>query len=279
MKKKRNLTLAKENMMWGSGAFLAVAVAVVAVNAGPLLPTEIRVALHSSRYGSADAISLRVQVASLEEELRVLGRDNDRLNQRVAAVNRQGGAVSQRVSSLETSLPNLLERASNGDAIDQAFSTASIGTPQPSDDSQLRVRMVPMNAVEQSMPAGSVQNDAGNLGLNGETAGGEQIASIENSANDLDEIAPIPLTQSQFALDFGTAATHAAGEALWNRLQAGSGALLFGLEPLLRTDTDGDHLVVGPIADIGQVLEVCQAFTQVGYNCEPVPFEGEKLAR
>lgn len=276
MQKKRDAGIAKENMKWGSGAFLAVAVAVVSVNAGPLLPSEFRVALHSSRFGSVDAISLGTQVAALEAEIRVLGRDNNQLSQRVAAVNRQGGAVSQRVSSLESTLPDFLERSANGDLIDQGFSTASIGTEQPSDSSKVRVRMLPMNPVDQSMPSGSSQDTPADTAQVAIADLSRDIAVGMDGAKDTAEA--VEFTQSQFALDFGRTATVDAGQALWDRLQAGSGALLFGLEPLMRADADGDHLVVGPIADISQVLEVCQAFTQVGYTCAPVAFEGEKLS-
>lgn len=266
--------LARENMAWGSGAFMAVAVALVAVNAGPLMSQDMRVAMHSSRFGSADTISLNARVSALSLELRDLGRSSYQLEQRVSAANRQGGTTSQRITTLEASLPDFLEQLSNGQGIDQEFTTASTGKEAPSNVDQVRVRMVPMNPVTQLMPnaSSSSVDEAPNLLA-------EEMKNIAAASDINDLIGVPPLSQSQFALDFGKISSLESGVALWDSLQSGAGTLLFGLEPLLRNDTDGQHLVVGPIADVGQVLEVCQAFSHEGFRCEPVAFEGDKLAQ
>lgn len=272
MQKKRDAAIARENMVWGIGAFLAVAIAVVSDNAGSMLPNSFRTAMHSSRFGATDSIGLGAQVAALSQELRVLERDNFQLQQRVSAVNRQGGAVSQRLASLESTVPNLVGRSLNGDAIDQNITTASVGDTQPSDSSVIEVRMVPLDPAGQIIPAELEDAD--------KKAMAETIAKTDVSPEKMNEMIGIaPLSQSQFGLDFGGKTTLGAGKTLWHALQSEAGTLLFGLEPLVRQDSDGDHLIVGPISDVGQVIEVCQAFAQLGYDCSPSPFEGEKLAQ
>lgn len=272
MQKKRDAAMARENMVWGMGAFLAVALAVVSDNAGSMLPYDFRTVMHSSRFGATDSVGLGAQVAALTQELRVLERDSFQLQQRVSAVNRQGGAVSQRVASLESSVPNLSGRTLNGDAVDQNITTASVGQEQPSDSNVLEVRMVPLDPAGQIIPA-EVDEAA-------EKALAETVAKVEMTPEKMNEMVGIaPLSQTQFGLDFGGKTTLGAGQSLWHALQSEAGTLLFGLKPLVRQDSDGDHLVVGPISDIGQVIEVCQAFSELGYECTPSPFVGEKLAQ
>lgn len=262
MQKKRGATMARENMVWGIGAFLAVAIAVVSDNAGSMLPGSLHSAMHSSRFGATDSIGLGAQVARLGEEMRVLERDNFQLEQRVSAVNRQGGAVSQRLASLESSVPDLLEGPIEVDSLDRGLTTASIGEDQPADSNVIKVRMVPLNPAGQTLPDAT-----------------ETMAKVDDSAEKMNEMSGIaPLSQTQFALDFGGKTSLGAGKTLWHALQSEAGTLLFGLEPLVREEVDGNHLVVGPISNVSQVLEVCQVFAQLGYDCSPSPFEGEKLA-
>jgi len=90
--------------------------------------------------------------------------------------------------------------------------------------------------------------------------------------------------KTEFGVDLGPALSLARLRARWNTLQANHAPLFDRLRPLvaLREPVKGGpielRLVVGPLTDAAQAIQLCAALAGTQFSCQPAAFEGQRLA-
>jgi hypothetical protein len=96
--------------------------------------------------------------------------------------------------------------------------------------------------------------------------------------------APAELGQSEIAVDVGGATNFEGLRALWNSTRGTNIALLEGLHPVVavrensRTSGPELRLLVGPLPNVQVAARLCAAFASARRYCQPVAFEGQRLA-
>ncbi len=92
------------------------------------------------------------------------------------------------------------------------------------------------------------------------------------------------LGQSEIAVDVGGATNFEGLRALWNSTRGTNIALLEGLYPVVavrennRTSSPELRLLVGPLPNVEAAARLCAGFTSARRYCQPVAFEGQRLA-
>jgi hypothetical protein len=108
------------------------------------------------------------------------------------------------------------------------------------------------------------------------TANAPAIMAADSPASD----PPAP----EFGVDIGGAANFDGLRALWNSTKGGNTLLLEGLHPVVavrensKTKAPELRLLVGPLANVEAAARLCAALSAARRYCQPVGFEGQRLA-
>jgi hypothetical protein len=90
--------------------------------------------------------------------------------------------------------------------------------------------------------------------------------------------------KGEMGLDVGGATNSDGLRALWNSTKANHAALVEGLHPVVatrennRTKSKELRLILGPVDSIETATRLCATLTAAHRYCQPVGFEGQKLA-
>lgn len=106
------------------------------------------------------------------------------------------------------------------------------------------------------------------------SAGGRRVSGPGSASN---------LMKTAFAIQVGTAANMAELKDRWAQLSQRHGPDFGALEPLVavREMTSGDLellLLAGPIGNAADAIRLCARIRDIGTDCTPVPYEGQRLA-
>lgn len=92
---------------------------------------------------------------------------------------------------------------------------------------------------------------------------------------------PAPAAKNEFGVDIGSGATLDEVRALWNMAKARNAGLLGNLRPIVsaRKDRAGElRLIVGPLPNAAAAAKLCINLGAADVMCSTRPFEGERLA-
>ena len=91
-------------------------------------------------------------------------------------------------------------------------------------------------------------------------------------------------TRTEFGIDLGGNASIEGVRSLWSTLKSGQPALLDGLRPVIAV-REGQkpgalelRLIAGPLPNASIAARLCAALSSAGQACQPVVFDGQRLA-
>lgn len=246
---------ASDVSVWGVVALVCGGLAVLSANVSALIPNSVLAGLHVSRLDGGSLNQLRAQLDNLKIQTAEMRRDNAMLVARFNLKERADGEVTRRVGALEVSLPSILERIPP-EGIDTT-TTASIGNDGTmtfeADGGTVTVTQKPLLTPAPLAPPPEL--------------------TASTAAQPMPELAT-SAAGSAFGLAIGPAITTATARATWETLNARIGALLLGLSPLVTINSEGAHLIAGPLPTRAEALALCARIDRAGIACTPVPFLG-----
>ena len=89
---------------------------------------------------------------------------------------------------------------------------------------------------------------------------------------------------AEFGVDIGGAASFDGLRVLWASTKGSNAALLEGLHPVVATRENSRtkavelRLIAGPLANVEAAARLCAMLTAARRYCQPVAFEGQRLA-
>ena len=236
---------------WSSLATIAVLVALIAAST----ETGVRriaslVTPDTSAAASRNRLVTRydpeAETRRLNEQVRVLAADRDRLLARVATLERSLDDVTGSIpANPAPATPAPAARPAPAvpptAAAPPPAAAPPVAAPAPS------VRIGPPATVT---PAGPAQSVA---------------------------------TKTDFGIDVGGNATVEGLRALWANLKSAQPALFDGLRPVIAIRDGGSagvelRLVAGPVANAAAAARLCAALSSAGQTCQPAIFDGQRLA-
>jgi hypothetical protein len=256
--------------IWIGLATVAVLTAVLAARTetglrriANLLSPEASEPVRSAKIAGPQIASRQVDQEverRLNEAVRALAADRDRLASRVAALERNLDDVTGSIS--HSGAPNAASAAQRPLPQSQAAPTPVPPlTPPPA----------PQAAPQGAAPPATVQAPP-NRGTAGHLATGAPTAA--------DSVT----TKTDFGIDVGGNTSVESLRTLWVTLKASQPALFEGLRPVVairegqKPGTIELRLIAGPIANAGMAARMCAALSAMNQTCQPTVFDGQKLA-
>jgi hypothetical protein len=209
----------------------------------------------------------------LNEAVRALAADRDRLVSRVAALERNLDDVTGSVSRSGT--PNAAPAAQSPRSLPQvqAAPAPPLLVPPPAPQAAAApTTTVPVQPAPQGAAPPAVVQGPPNRVAAGHLATGAPTAA--------DSVA----TKTEFGIDLGGNASVEGLRSLWMTLKSGQPTLFDGLRPVVavregqKPGTIELRLVAGPIANAGMAARMCAALSAMNQSCQPAVFDGQRLA-
>ena len=276
---------------WATAAAIAMTIASLA-SLSPAGSQRTAVAL--AALTGADAPRATTQLAaqradiesdrrSLNEAIRLLAADRDRLHNRVVSLERNlddiTGSIKSQVAGRPLPATNSLQPpqpAVRSEEIPQIVGTepakpddlpdwlAHAPEPWPNPSSAMEFASAPApERPEQSEPAAAP-------------------ARLTALPPERQPQAPTSVTRTEFGIDIGGAQSPDELRFLWNTAKAQHGRLLGKLRPVIlkRQDRAGNpdyRLVIGPLANAAAAARLCVTLAAADIMCSTRAFQGESL--
>jgi len=241
--------------LWGVSAMLALSLVAHFATSEPGWRRLVHA--FSSPESAAPAAPTKVviqpressEIARLSDALRTLSADRERLAARLAAVERN--------------LDDLTGSIARTPASAGADEAAPPAAPEPTYTHTVPSAGIPPPAQASRPPS---------------PAPSQAAPTAEEQA------APPAAQKAEFGVDLGSAPTVEGLRALWKSTKSRHATLLADLRPLVaireqpRSGAVELRLVVGPIASAALAARLCVVLAKAGALCQPVPYEGQRLA-
>lgn len=262
---------------WGSAACVAFALAMVAL-ASEQGSQRIAAAWRPPPAEAADTVSTllagrigntELEARRLNELVRTLTADRDRLMTRIASLERNFDEMSGTLTASVTS----------GSPSRSAFVTpaatpaAEPATPAPVLPPTAGIKPTFTFPPPPTLMPPQTTAVTGSAPTTRITDG--HAASVPEPAEPTSRI-------TEFGIDVGADSSLDNLRKRWSTLRGSHAALLEGLRPLVGV-RDGQktielRLILGPLASPGVAARYCTALSVSGVVCQPTPYEGQKLA-
>ena len=197
------------------------------------------------------------EISRLNEVVRVLASERDRLANRIDQIERSVGDITASITKPQSAPPS-----NEPPAPPTAPEVEVVGPPKPDSKPQ---------SAEQNAPRTTTQVVA---------AAPQNAADQTPSAS-----AEVPTaTRTEFAIDLGGEKTLDGLRARWASLRGNHGTTLEGLRPLIsvkegqKSGTVELRLVAGPIPNAAAAARVCARLQTTGVPCIPTVFDGQRLS-
>ena len=204
----------------------------------------------------------------LNEAVRALAADRDRLASRVAALERNlddvTGSIAQ--SGAPNASPAPAMQPPRTPAQGQAAPAPTPLVPPPAPQAAVPATQPPQGAAPPATQAAPSRVAAGHLATGTPTAA--------------DSIA----TKTEFGIDVGGNGSVEGLRTLWTTLKTSQPALFDGLRPVVairegqKPGTIELRLIAGPIGNAGMAARMCAALSAMNRTCQPAVFDGQRLA-
>lgn len=220
-----------------------------------------------------------LEIARLNDALRTLAADRDRLAARLEAIERTLGDVTASIKERATA------EAEPPVVPEQQIRIAAAPTqpvpPAPAPTAQPR-RTPPQLHVGDPLdilrPYASVQP------LVNTPTPTQTPMHIQAAAKSTERNTESIATRTEFAVDLGGDTTMDGLRALWANLKGNHGALLNGMRPLVSVREGKQpgsvelRLIAGPLANAGAAARTCASLQARGVSCQTAVFDGQRLA-
>lgn len=281
--------------IWGASATLALVLAAVAgymeggsrrgtAAAGPAggaMPAQ-----KGDAQGLLRSPDLEVETRRLADAVRALANDRERLLTRIGAIERNledmTGSIKREPTAASPTSP--APEASSAQPQKPASGAGEAATQGPVQATVQRPAQGPAQGSAQApsqaappsrpQPAEAARPPAG---------GGEAPERVATLA----PIVPESVAETgkgELGVDIGGAANFDGLRALWISTKGNNAALFEDLHPQVVVRENGKtkgpelRLVVGPIADVEAAARICTTLSAGRRYCQPVAFEGQRLA-
>lgn len=268
---------------WGASAAVALTVAMFASSSETGLRRLSTAMSANGNDPPAQKSSMVAQVASrsaefevetrrLAESVRLLSGDRDRLLARIATLERNLDDVTGSIKRQAASQP----AGSVSELPAAAAPAAPTGTPTRSEVTASTREIVP------PPPAVSANANPSLPPITGAEPLSPAVAVPPVAGNDGQREAP---PKADFGIDIGGAVSFDGLRALWVSSKSHNAALFEGLHPLVtvrennRSKTPELRLIVGPVENAEAASRLCAALSATRRYCQPVAFEGQRLAQ
>jgi hypothetical protein len=263
---------------WGISAAFALALTVVAVGSPEgskraalalavltgtgETPQSAAVVQPASR--SADN---EVETRRLNEAIRLLAADRDRLLTRVSSLEHNLDSVTGSITS----------QASRASATPQPETSAA----PPSIIEPSTVASVPASPAATGGPAWMSSGITTWTPLPTANPPVQRTAAVEPSATATE--ARSAVTRTEFGIDLGSAATMAAAKEIWLALKAQHGPLIGKLQPIVSTRANRAgvmemRVIIGPLANAAAAAKLCATLGAADVMCSATTYSGERIA-
>jgi hypothetical protein len=253
--------------LWGATATAALTVAVLAAHSST---GSQRIAFAMANVSGQASAQLRTpatdQLAArsaaseaetrrLAELVRALSTDRDRLQTRIASLERNIEDVTGSIRRQAAAAPATTSAAATTPAT-TAAATAPETTPP-------RQQLPPTTDATAATPA---QTSA-------------HVAAVPPAGEQPETVQPMP----EFGIEIGGAINFDGLRTLWNSTRNANAALFEGLRPVVfarenRTRGTDLRLVAGPFANAEAAAAACATLTAARRYCQPAPFEGAQMS-
>jgi len=248
--------------LWGGGALVGVTAAMLAAYSDT---GSRRLALGDTATASESPRRAEADARRLEDAVRHLATDRDRLAARVSALEHNLDDVTGSIPPRPTGEHRSAIADPGASPLPPALAPGAIVNAEATRASSLVA------------PAATVPAQTATLPAPARTA---SLAPITAESGATASTA----TKTEFGVDLGTASTVDGLRNLWGSLKGTQAPLLEGLHPVVAV-RDGAkpglvelRLVAGPLANAGVAARLCAALAAAGLICEPAVFDGQRLA-
>lgn len=231
----------------------------------------------------------RTDIARIDDALRSLVAERDRLTQRLEQIERSLGditaSINQRAAALPPEPPPTAPRPTIPAS---AIAPERIQPAEPVAQQAQRAPSPRAGAIRPAPPVSDpteifrVYADARPLAEPVPTQAPMQIQAAELQA--ATRATETVTTRTEFAVDLGGEASVDGLRALWTNLRGNHGASLANLRPLVAVRDSGRagvpelRLIAGPLANAGAAARTCAALQAKGVTCQTTVFDGQRLA-
>ncbi len=288
---------------WGTSAAVALMVAALitfsssgAQRTGLAVAglTQVESQLVATAQPNARPSDSDAEKRRLDDAIRLLAADRDRLLTRVASLERNLDDItgSIRRQAEQPPLPQIPSRRSDATtslpeipAIDPPMTTAAATPAAPAASTPSQNLPEWMGKGPQPWPSTSVAFEMAPLPPDPPTvvASAPAAPTVAPAAPEPPPAAspPAQAAKNEFGVDIGGGATLDEVRALWNMAKARNAGLLGNLRPIVsaRKDRAGElRLIVGPLPNAAAAAKLCINLGAADVMCSTRPFEGERLA-
>ena len=259
---------------WATAATAALALAALA-SITPTGSERVNVAIAAFTGGDtppathavARKAELEIDRRSLNEALRLLAADRDRLTTRLASLERN-------LDDITGSIKNQAARVNSADP----------GLPLPPIPDFPTTSMEEPSSKRSEAPAWMSNQPPRSSGAVAPASfppvPGARVAAVPAEAQ---TAAPVPAaSRNEFGVDIGSGSTIDEVRVLWNAARSQYGKLIGNLRPIVvrREDRAGNpdlRLVIGPLANAGAAAKLCATLGASDVMCSTRPYQGERL--
>lgn len=216
----------------------------------------------------------------LNEAIRLLAADRDRLLARVASVERNLDDMTGSIQRQGAAAGPMPQNSSLQPATRAAASAPDLPAPAPAMSAVPAAPEPPGWLADAPKPWPSLSSGFEMAPV--PQAPTRMAAAPAASAAAEPPAATLPATRTEFGVDIGSGSNLNEVRALWNAAKAEHPRLLGGLRPIVavREDKTGAtdmRLIVGPLANAGAAARLCASLGAADVMCSTRPFVGDNL--
>jgi len=260
---------------WGTAAVLAVG-AVLIVSQTQVGGERLQLALAQTREPEPQAIAAlppRVivdaeETRKLAETVRKLAADRDRLQQRLASLERN-------FDDMTGSIKTVMQANAAAHAAKAPPPAPPVIAPPPATTPPPAPTPVAKTPAERAPPQAAVEPPPIPEPVPLPPIPPMRVASVEQPPGEPAKI--------DYGIDLGSAASVEEIRSEWSRVKANFGPLIWGLRPLAaprqRANGTDYRLLIGPFATAAAAARVCARFNSYHVACRTARFVGEEVAQ
>ena len=286
-------------VIWGTLAGVSLFIAIISAYSGHRATAAVASSyLVGSQAGDQETAQQRAALADLRAQSMSNAEETRRLSEAVRTLAADRDQLASRVAGLERGYDNV------------TGSVKRPGAPLAAQANQPAINAAPAGRAEAPMTSGSTTGAASaNSAASGSAAPtsaasapqatmaaaqpgmpsghGEEAKSIEAAKGAADAAhspAAEPLPPSGLGVDVGGAPNFESLRSLWHTTRNNDPSLLDDFYPVVATRENSKthapelRLIIGPMADAEAAAQLCVTLAAAHQYCQPVAFEGQRLA-
>jgi hypothetical protein len=274
---------------WGAGASLALALAVTSGISGTgARRANVAIAALTSgepRQVTAQlaprAADMEAETRRLNEAIRLLAADRDRLQTRL-------GSLERNLDDMTGSIRQATSRPSRPDSGTTPASSLQPGPAPASAESEI-TGTIPMAATpaRPGIPAWAANNSAAwpspSIAFPVATTSPSWPAASRATISGEDVATGSIAIKTEFGVDIGGATNIDGLKQLWTATKTRHAALLNGLRPIVsvresRTGEMDLRLIIGPLSNVAAAAKLCAQLGAAELSCQTMAFDGQRPA-